>query len=260
MLRTRITTAILGIPLLLGALYLGGFVFSLTIAAIIFLALSEFYNLFPSKEIHPNSGLGIFFGTLLPVFALYFAISSIVGWLVLGVVLLLLWKVSMHPRVTFLEVSITLVGLLYVGLFLTHLIFLYRLPDGSFLVLYTFLATWIADTAAYGLGSWLGQRPLAPKISPNKTVEGLFGAIILNLLIFSFLPLPFLNWFRKGVFVLALTLSGALGDLVESALKRELGVKDTSSILPGHGGILDRFDSLLFTSVTGYYLVKVFLR
>jgi len=130
---------------------------------------------------------------------------------------------------------------------------------GAWLVLYVFVVTWSADAGAYFIGMRFGKRPLAPRLSPKKTVEGAVGGVlastVTSLLMGTWLGLPWIHCLIIGPVLGAL---GEIGDLAESALKRDLGIKDFGGILPGHGGVLDRFDSLLFTApVAYYYLVFV---
>ena len=134
--------------------------------------------------------------------------------------------------------------------------------NGDFLLL-LFGILWVGDTAAMGIGKWLGKHKLAPAVSPNKTVEGLVGgfvgAIVISLIVW-FWKFPFLPVYHFIVIAVLCSLFGQLGDLVESMWKRSLGLKDSSAIIPGHGGVLDRFDSLLFAAPVLYYYVHLFMR
>lgn len=158
----------------------------------------------------------------------------------------------------FKDTAIALFGPLYVGLTLGTLVSTRSLPSGEFLVLFVALVTWSADIGAYYAGVLWGTHPLAPSISPKKTYEGLVGgtalatggACLAQQWFVPFLSLP--DALALGVL---LTGSGLLGDLCESAIKRSVGVKDSGAILPGHGGMLDRIDSLLFTAPAFYYYV-----
>lgn len=151
-------------------------------------------------------------------------------------------------------------GPLYVGLCLGHVLLARALPDGEFLIFGLFLITWAADTGAYYIGMSMGRHKLAPAISPNKTVEGLAGGLIAALLA-AFLArawfLPSLTSADCVAVAGLLTVAGLLGDLAESAMKRGAGVKDSGNLIPGHGGMLDRLDSLLFTAPAFYYYVAL---
>jgi phosphatidate cytidylyltransferase len=149
-------------------------------------------------------------------------------------------------------------GLLYLGLLGTHLVLLRFLPEGSLWLIVGTAITSGSDTGAYFVGKAIGKRKLCPNISPNKTVEGAVGGVIAGLAAgigFALLFLPAINWpFLLGASVL-LSLVGIVGDLTESIIKRGTGTKDSGRCLAGHGGILDRVDSLLFVGPVLYYLL-----
>jgi phosphatidate cytidylyltransferase len=134
--------------------------------------------------------------------------------------------------------------------------------NGDMLML-LFGILWVGDTAAMGIGKWLGKHKLAPAVSPNKTVEGLIGgfigAIVISLIVYYW-KFPHLQIYHFLIIPVLCSLFGQLGDLVESMWKRSLGLKDSSAIIPGHGGVLDRFDSLLFAAPVLYYYTHLFLK
>ncbi|MBI2935316.1 MAG: phosphatidate cytidylyltransferase [Chloroflexi bacterium] len=157
-----------------------------------------------------------------------------------------------------LDWASTVLGPLYVGWTLAYALLLHQLPHGREWLLLVVFSTFATDTAAFLVGRWIGRRPMAPSVSPGKTWEGavggLIGALLASLGLSSLLSLPMAWW-------LALVTGGILGvvaqvgDLSESWLKRTAGVKEAGQLLPGHGGILDRLDSVVFTLVTMYYVV-----
>src|SRR6266571_6991083 len=161
------------------------------------------------------------------------------------------------------EIGTTFFGASFVGVLFGYMVALRTLRDlpkgdetGSDLVFLLFFVVWSSDTAAYYIGTTLGRRPLAPRVSPKKTVEGAVGGV-LGAVLAAFLARP---WFFNRLSVtdcvvigLSLGLVGLLGDLVESMLKRGAGVKDSAALVPGHGGILDRVDSLLYAGPVLYY-------
>lgn len=173
---------------------------------------------------------------------------------------IVLWQLaSCPPSATTLATSAVLTfGILYIGVTLGHLLLIRSLGEGIYCIFFLTIVTWCGDTGAYYVGRLWGRHKLAPVISPNKTIEGVVGGMALALLgaIVSrvwFLPsLTFSDCLMLG---LILTGAGVLGDLVESAFKRSAGVKDSGQGIPGHGGMLDRLDSLLFTGPTFYYYV-----
>jgi len=176
-------------------------------------------------------------------------------------VLSLIWLLARPKKEgAFLGWAWTIAGILYIGWLLSHLVALRGLEDGRNWVFLALLATFGSDTAAYFTGRALGRHKLAPSISPGKTWEGtiagFLGAIIISLLftIPSPLSLP-LGYWSAIILGLLISVFGQLGDLVESLLKRNMGVKDSGKLLPGHGGALDRIDSVVFASVVVYYYV-----
>jgi phosphatidate cytidylyltransferase len=136
-----------------------------------------------------------------------------------------------------------------------------RQPHGKGLFLGAVLVAVAADIVAFVVGRWIGSRPLAPSVSPNKTVEGfvggLIGAIVVGALVGKFLT-PW-GGMKHGLLLgVVVGLIGPMGDLFESMVKRDLGIKDTGSVLPGHGGLMDRFDSLLLALPAAYYIASIF--
>lgn len=159
-------------------------------------------------------------------------------------------------------VAVTVLGIVWIGLPFAHAVLLYELPDhGPALLLDVLIATIVADTAAYAGGRAFGRHRLANVISPNKTVEGLAFGILGGLLGFWFAGL-YQDWL-SGLEALAMgaviALVAPIGDLFESAVKRDLGVKDMGTAVGPHGGLLDRLDAVLFTIVAGYYLAVLFV-
>ena len=157
----------------------------------------------------------------------------------------------------------TLAGILYMGWMLGYYVALREVDQGKGWVIFVFLSTFACDTAAFFIGSAWGRRPLAPTISPGKTWEGAIGgflaALAAALILYTLLdvaglslPISSAQTILLGCFI---GLLAQLGDLLESLLKRRAGVKDSGSLIPGHGGILDRIDSLVFTGVIVYYYV-----
>jgi phosphatidate cytidylyltransferase len=175
-------------------------------------------------------------------------------------------------RAPLVNVGTTVFGAIYVGWLISHLVVLRGITGevmvgsrettaGACLVMYAFLCTWACDTGAYFIGKFYGKTKLAPKLSPNKTVEGSVAGVVCAILIAAIagvvIKLPPGHALALGAIFGVLS---QLGDLSESAIKREIGIKDFGAIVPGHGGILDRFDSLLFTGPAAYYYAVLFLQ
>jgi phosphatidate cytidylyltransferase len=150
----------------------------------------------------------------------------------------------------------TLFGVMWIGFAFAHAVLLRRLPHGGAIIIDVLIGTFLGDTAAYLGGRMFGRRPLAPQISPNKTVEGLFCGMFVAVLAVFFAGL-YQDWLTQGdalVLGLAVAVLGPLGDLLESTVKRDSGMKDAGTLFGPHGGALDRLDAVMFTIVAGYYV------
>jgi phosphatidate cytidylyltransferase len=153
--------------------------------------------------------------------------------------------------------SVSLLGLYWIGIPLIHAILLRDIPDyGTGLLVDVLIGTFVADTGAYAVGRLFGSRPLAPRLSPNKTVEGLLGGIVLGIVAVwaAGLYQDWLSGTDALILGAAVALTAPIGDLFESMLKRDLGTKDAGGVFGAHGGVLDRLDAVFFTVVVGYYV------
>ena len=155
------------------------------------------------------------------------------------------------------SIAVTLLGIVWIGIPITHAVFLRDLPNhGAALLIDVLVGTFVTDTAAYATGRMFGSHKLAPNLSPNKSIEGLIGGFVIGTMGFWFAGL-YQNWLSGAdalIIGAAVAAIAPVGDLFESMLKRDLGKKDTGTIFGPHGGILDRLDAVFFTVVVGYYL------
>jgi len=261
MLKQRVITGLWGIPLLIAAVWFAQPIpwFTVLVAIWGLLAVYEFYKLMAGAKVPPL----IYFGL---IWTLLFIISPHCSYtltmpllLTSAVVLSLLWLLLRPQKEgAFIGWAWTIAGILYIGWLLSHLVALRGLDDGRNWIFLALFTNFGSDTAAYFTGRALGRHHLAPSISPGKTWEGtiagILGAIIISLLftIPSPLSLP-LGYGQAIVLGLLVSIFGQLGDLIESLLKRNMGVKDSGRLLPGHGGALDRIDSVVFAGVVVYY-------
>ena len=227
--------------------------FFLLVAIAILVGLHEFYAMAGAAGLRPLTLLGMaggllisgtqFFGASPPWLA-----STLAGWTILLLICLLVE--SRDPKEAASRVAITLFGMIYVAGLLSVPPLLRAMGPGKIYVIYLVLVTWAGDVGAFYVGSSFGRRPLCQSISAGKTVEGSLGGLFCSVLASCLAKLLF--WERLGA-VQALSLGvglgimGQVGDLCESMLKRSFGVKDAGTLIPGHGGLLDRVDSLLFT-------------
>ena len=258
----RVYAALVLLPLLyVLTRHLPPLAFFVLIAITVLLAQWEFLGLFIEKRYLSQHALVGFPGAVLLLIAMQWptvlSFSLALSMILAG---LLCYQVSLAPSESrHLSMFILLFGILYIGYTLGHFLRLRNQHDGALLVLFVLLVTWAGDTAGYYVGKTWGSRPLAPRLSPNKTIEGFLGGLVVAPLIAWIGHL----WFLPAVtpvdcLILGLlfTVLGLLGDLSESALKRQAGVKDSGSLIPGHGGVLDRVDSLLLNAPLFYYYMK----
>lgn len=259
----RIYTVLLLIPLLYLAIrFLPPIAFTGIVATIGVAALYEFYLLCFGETRQPlNVVVGL--AGCVALIASPFTSSLIMPGLLVG--LMAVFSIPLLADVPLRDClkngSFTVTGLLYIGLTLSYLVLTRLLPEGEWFIIFLLLVTWAGDTGAYYVGTLCGQHALAPRISPKKTVEGLIGGMTVATIaayVARWWFLPALSLFDCLILPLLLTGAGLWGDLVESAIKRSAGVKDSGGLLPGHGGMLDRIDSLLFTAPAFYYYVTLF--
>lgn len=255
-LQQRVSTGLILLIGISGLVWLGEYTFLLLILLINGLGLFEFYRLFSSSAIAPlkTTGLLVSIAWLISEFSILVgytnpALSLIAIPLVFSLFLIQLFSISTHP---IQNIAFTVLGLICVTLPLSFFMAIGISPGKpnpyqSALLLNYFSLVWASDTGAFVTGKAVGKHPLFRRISPNKTWEGSLGgaacAGLTALLVHRFVPtLSLAHWL---VIALIVVVSGTFGDLIKSMMKRSLGVKDAGTILPGHGGILDRFDSLL---------------
>jgi phosphatidate cytidylyltransferase len=266
---------VLFVPLLLLLARVGGLAFLGFTMLQTALGLREFYAMMRAKGHRPNAWLG--FAAALAVCALaYRPHTPHMAFLATAALLLLLAVALRHPeREGIVEsMAVTVFGVLYVGWLSAHFVLLRELPwragleyaDGAKLVLFAFLVTWSCDSGAYLVGRWLGRTRPWGAISPRKSLEGSAGGFVFALAGALLGARTFMHgpsgepWLRTGdaLAIGALAgLCGQVGDLVESLLKRDARSGDSSDLIPGHGGVLDRFDSLYFGAPLVYYYLKV---
>ena len=280
MLSKRVITALWGIPLLVAAVWFDTPLpwFTILMAICGALAVFEFYRLVAASKVPPLTYFGLIWTLLfilsrdldlLSILKPHFDLTLLTPLLLTSAVLLsLIWLLRRAQKEkAFAGWAWTLAGILYIGWLLSHLVALRGLDDaqtvldeGRNWVFFALFITFASDTAAFFAGRALGRHHLAPHISPGKTREGaiagVLGAMIVSLLFVLPTPLNLqLNWGQAILLGLLVSIFGQLGDLVESLFKRNMGVKDSGRLIPGHGGVLDRMDSIVFAGIVVYYYV-----
>lgn len=259
-LALRVGSAVVLVGLFLGSLLAGGVWFTLFVTVLMVVAAGEFYGTLRSRGYAPVALFG-FAGLIgAAVGAHLSGPVGIGGLLATGMFLTVLFYTAVPRRRPLENAGLTILGMLWSGL-LAFAIVIGRSERAVALILLVVILTAFFDIAAYFVGRGFGRRPLAPRVSPKKTVEGLIGGVVLTLALAAFLstvplfdPLDLAAALVLGIMVAVL---GPLGDAAESVVKRSLGVKDMGAILPGHGGILDRIDAFLFVVPASYLLFQV---
>ena len=256
---TRTFTGIIFVVLIVSSVILSRYFFAVVFLAITILSLDEFYTLVKSKSRIPAGFLGIVIGSLM-FLSFFLASAELIEfkYLYLNIPLILLifvLELFRNNNTNIANISSTLTGILYIALPLAVLNFFYNYRfitgENKYSVLLGFFAlVWLHDVGAYLVGSVIGKHKLFERISPKKTWEGSVGAAVICVVAASFLPgitgvLNTINWIIIAAIII---VSGTFGDLTESMMKRNLNRKDSGKLLPGHGGILDRFDAVFFAS------------
>ena len=258
----RVLAAIPAIAVAIFIVSQGGLVFALGVIVLGILAQAELYTMM--ARVRPVNLAGFLTLIALVLAALYGDKSQILLVLVLSVPLTFLLGL-LRPRRENVSwaTAVTFLGIVWIGLGVTHAVLLRELDHGGAIVLDVLIGTFIGDTAAYFGGRAWGRRRLAPRISPNKTLEGLITGIVGGTLAFWLFAVAYQHeWFHGPDALLigfCVALTGPVGDLFESLIKRDLAVKDTGRFFGAHGGVLDRLDAVLFTVVAAYYVSQAVL-
>ena len=260
----RVAVILVGVPCLYAITQRGGVFFLLLVDLIILLGLYEFFRLMTAKGYRPSRLFG--YAAAVAVSLHVYRGGPALTLLLTAILLLIMIREVFRPQVenALSNIAVTVFGVMYVGWLGSHFVLLRELPGslglesqlGARLVFFAALVIWACDTMAYVVGILVGRRKLAPRISPSKTWSGAIGGLLGGALagwICAKTFLPIITPLAGAILGLTSAVLGQLGDLVESLLKRDAGLKDSARLLPGHGGVLDRVDSLLFSVPVLYY-------
>lgn len=262
MFKTRLISGILLVIAALLTIISGGYVLFFTLLCISLIGMQELYK---AMGIHEDrTGLLEIVGYLGAV--LYY-ISLLLGFesyglmaVLVSLILVMFVYVFTYPKYHANQVMAAFFGVVYVAVMLSFILMTRNLPDGKFIVWLIFLCSWGCDTCAYCVGMLIGKHKMAPVLSPKKSVEGgvggVVGAALLGVIYAAATQGPVVEY---AVICGIGALISMVGDLAASAIKRNQGIKDYGKLIPGHGGILDRFDSVIFTAPVIYYLAKIIL-
>ncbi len=254
----RILSALFFVPLILAAVWFGYPWFLGLLLLVGLLGAAEFYRLAEGAGYQPFKLLGMAFVGLL-ISGAHFSVPQLPSLIITAAVIITLLRSLFQTRDGWTASAWTIAGVFYLGWTLQHFLLLRRLEDGVAWVIFTLLVTFAVDTSAYFVGRAFGRHKLSPRLSPGKTWEGAAGGIVGGMtaaLVLMFLLQPYgLSSALLLLLGFLIGLFAQLGDLAESALKRGAQVKESAELIPGHGGMLDRLDSIVFTVVLVYYYV-----
>ncbi len=262
-------TGVLLAGLALGTILISKGLFAVLATLVVLYAQGEFFSVLAKQHKQPATAVGLITGALIMGGAYYHGEAGVLSMFVLGVAATLLWFMAVpatHRKDTVANIGLTLVNVAWIPVLASYLLIMLDQPDGKSLVISVIGLTFVFDTFAFLGGSIMGgqffQRPLAPSVSPKKSIEGLIIATLVTVIVSVALVTSFVTPFedmRIETLVLGLVVAAAatFGDLAESLIKRDLGLKDMGSVLPGHGGVLDRIDSLLFVAPAAFLFFRV---
>ncbi|MGE5682809.1 MAG: phosphatidate cytidylyltransferase [Bacillota bacterium] len=263
---TRVLVSVIFIPLIILSSYFGGLFFLAFISAVGLAAYYEFDRMARNKNAFADTFIG-----LITVFALitdaYFNYVEVSIIIYLSMVILLLVELFRNKASAILNSGATLLGIFYIGLFSRAIIQIREFfkessyNEGGLLIISILVSIWLCDSAAFFIGSAIGKHRLFPRVSPKKSWEGAIAGFlfaVIGMIAAKYLLLSFITLTDSIVIGILAGTVGQMGDLTESLLKRDAGVKDSSNLIPGHGGIFDRFDSLLLTAPVVYLYLYFF--
>ena len=270
-MKKRIVSAIVFTALWIIILIANNPMFDTAVVAVLStIAIYEYFKAFKNIGYNPISWIGyvgclaiFLMGGIIPEEYKLMLIKFVIP---VGLISVFTYMIIGHMRRTIIDVAITVFSLLYIPVMFSFIKLILNMEYGRFYILYVFFGAFISDTFAYLVGSKFGKTKLAPDISPNKTVEGSVGGIIGVIL--SFVVITFIGNLKLGIYgnvfywilvAMAASVAGQLGDLTASAIKRYCKIKDFGNLMPGHGGILDRFDSLMFVAPIVYLFIKIYI-
>jgi len=277
MLAKRVLVVVILLPIGLALIYLGGWAYTGMVALILGLAAWEYARLFRAGGYQPATYLIVAASVLLPLARGWVAFS--LDGLILGgfVLVSMAYHVFAYERgrdQAATDFAITIAGGVYLGFVGSYLVSLRNLPEGLWWVLLALPSVWLADSGAYFIGRSFGRHKMSKRVSPKKSWEGYFGGIVVGIIGTALLAMLWQylagQWPAKlesatlitplngAVLGLILSVFTVLGDLGESMIKRQVGVKDSGSLLPGHGGVFDRIDSWLWAGIISYFVVFYF--
>lgn len=262
----RIISAVVGIILLGCIINIGGWLFFLTILFLNICAIHELQNCFKRINIHITT-IYLSFFTIMLLFSAKFSTRLNLMIILLNIFLLLIsiffYSIIDDKKNHIADIVFSIFSYVYTSMLFMHFILMRNLSGGAYFMWWIFITTWACDTGAFFAGILWGKNKLAPNISPHKTIEGSIGGILFSIaasIIYTRWILPEIMFFDSLAVGFLIGVFSQIGDLSASLIKRYCNIKDFSKIIPGHGGILDRFDSALFSFPAAYYYITLFIQ
>ena len=259
MFKTRLLSGIVLMAITIALMVYGGYPLFFVITLISVIGLYELYRTVGMEKTMP-AFIGYISSIVIDILILNNGFEELVMWLIATLMVLMACYVIAYPKYNSEQMTMLMFGLIYVTVMLSFVFKVRFAQNGILLVWFIYIGSWGSDTCAYCVGKLIGKHKMPSKLSPNKTIEGCVGGAALIGLIFA------LVFFKHGQIIWQLPIIGAvsavisqIGDLTASAIKRNHNIKDYGNLIPGHGGILDRFDSVIFTAPIVFYLIKYML-
>lgn len=261
-MNVRVISALAAIPILLFFVLSGGYVFNIGIGVITVIAIYEYTNVYKSSKINVIWPV-IVLGFIITYTLVFFDQPKYMIMVVYLITLISMATPIFNQKYTIISSSITVIGYVYIVSFFALLIPIRSHQYGFSLIWLVLIISFFCDTFAYYVGKNLGKHKLCPRVSPKKTIEGSIGGIFgstIGVILWGYLN-PHINfsWFTLIILAVIGSIICQIGDLSASLIKRYSNVKDYGNIMPGHGGILDRFDSILFATPVVYYYIIFFI-
>lgn len=251
-----------GMGILLGCvmatlIFTGGWVWTGAVLFTLYQGFRELTSIMKAKDIRPSQLIVLTTGIALILLAHFDKTQYFLPMITLGIIGSFIRLLFRKPRATINDIGATFLAIFYVAFLPMHFILLRNVSaEGAYYVFFTVLVISMSDVGAYYVGKLMGRHPLYPEISPKKTTEGAIGGLVVGIIAGTgFAFLAYFNWLHALLLSVLLVVVSQLGDLAESLIKRDAGVKDSGGLFQGHGGLLDRLDSYLFCGAISYYYI-----
>jgi len=259
-------TILIAAPIITACIYFGGMSFYILVTLLAIISVNEFYNLVEIKGFHPAFIIGnlatFVFMTFAQVMLKHPDWEASAAAFFTAAVIVTMFSGIFHRKLRSIgNIAVTIMGIIYVGWLFSYLVLLRAMSNYGKYLFFLLAVIWAGDVTAYLVGKFIGRTKLEPNISPKKTVEGALAGFAVSLLVavlFGYY-LIHINIIHSAILGVLIAITSQMSDLVESIIKRDVGAKDSSRLLPGHGGVLDRMDSFILSAPIIYYYISWFI-